>query len=48
MPNSFRHTHLIAACYVHFVPEENPEYLSHLGISNNIYSRVDKSSVKIH
>ncbi len=32
VPCTFRGTHSIAACYLHFAPEENPEYLSHFGV----------------
>ncbi len=29
--STFTGTRSIAACYIHFAPEENPEYLSHFG-----------------
>ncbi len=29
---TFKATHSIAACYLHFAPEENPDYLSHFGM----------------
>ncbi len=39
----YRGTHSIAVYYLHFAPEENPEYLSHFGKWNNFCSKMDKN-----
>ncbi len=41
-PSTFRGIDFIAACYLHFAPNENLEYLLHFRKSDNVYSRVDK------